>query len=156
MTTWYSLSCRSYTFVHYTISLSPMCKLIWRHWSYNTPVRYIFFSVSDNPYPLSYPLCNMWGFVFSVYPFMLWWLRIYILFLIIIIIKPELWTNIHCLMLGQETMACTVCLYTYEFLYGRIASRDIRVLVVFAPNLTLLSLTCCITTMLGTLLMIAT
>ena len=32
-------------FVHYTISLSSMCKLIRRHWIYKMPVRYTFSSV---------------------------------------------------------------------------------------------------------------
>ena len=32
-------------FVHYTISLSSLCKLIWRHWTYKMPARYILSSV---------------------------------------------------------------------------------------------------------------
>ena len=32
-------------FVHYTIWLSSLCKLIWRHWTYKMPVRYILPSV---------------------------------------------------------------------------------------------------------------
>ena len=32
----------------------------------------------DKAYSLSYPLYNMWGCVFPVYPFPLWWLREYI------------------------------------------------------------------------------
>ena len=32
-------------FVHYTISLSSLCKLIWRHWTYKMPDRYILSSV---------------------------------------------------------------------------------------------------------------
>ena len=32
-------------FVHYTISLSSLCKLIWRHWTKKMPVRYILSSV---------------------------------------------------------------------------------------------------------------
>ena len=32
-------------FVHSTISLSSLCKLIWRHWTYKMPVRYILSSV---------------------------------------------------------------------------------------------------------------
>ena len=32
-------------FVHYTISLSSLRKLIWRHWTYKMPVRYILSSV---------------------------------------------------------------------------------------------------------------
>ena len=31
--------------MHYTISLSSLCKLIWRHWTYKLPVRYILLSV---------------------------------------------------------------------------------------------------------------
>ena len=34
-----------YSFVHNTISLSSLCKLIWRHWTYKMPVRYILSSV---------------------------------------------------------------------------------------------------------------
>ena len=48
------------------------------------------------------------GCVFSVYPFPLWWLREYTLCLIIII-KSEVWSIIHCLGLGHETMVCAVC-----------------------------------------------
>ena len=50
--------------------------------------------------------------VFSVYLFPLWWLReyIYIYISCLIIIKYEVWTIIHCLGLGHETMACAVCL----------------------------------------------
>ena len=32
-------------FVHYTISLSSLCKLIWKQWTYEMPVRYILSSV---------------------------------------------------------------------------------------------------------------
>ena len=32
-------------FVHYTISLSSLCKLGWGHWTYEMPVRYILSSV---------------------------------------------------------------------------------------------------------------
>ena len=32
-------------FVHNTISLSSLCKLIWRHWTYKMPLRYILSSV---------------------------------------------------------------------------------------------------------------
>ena len=35
---------RTRLFVQYTISLSSLCKLIWRHWTYRTPVRYILSS----------------------------------------------------------------------------------------------------------------
>ena len=39
---WFCLEDRIRLFVHYTISLSSLCKLIWRHWTYKMPVRYIF------------------------------------------------------------------------------------------------------------------
>ena len=52
-----------------------------------------------------------WGWVFSVCPFPLWWLREFTLCLLIII-KSEVWTIIHYLGLGHETMVCAVCLYT--------------------------------------------
>ena len=53
--------------VHYTISLSSLCKLIWRYWTHNMPVRYILSSVWvrfthfpcddwENIYALSYYL----------------------------------------------------------------------------------------------------
>ena len=47
--------------------------------------------------------------MFSVYSFLLWWLREYTLCLIIII-KSEVWTIIHCLGLGYEAMVRAVCL----------------------------------------------
>ena len=39
------LADRVHLFVHYTISLSSLCKLFWRHWTYKMPVRYILFSL---------------------------------------------------------------------------------------------------------------
>ena len=42
------------------------------------------------------------------YPFPLWWLREYILCLIITI-NSEVWTFTHYLGLGHETMVCAVC-----------------------------------------------
>ena len=41
----FGLQILSVCFVHYTISLSSLCKLIWRHWTYKMPVRYILSSV---------------------------------------------------------------------------------------------------------------
>ena len=34
----YFLACRSYLFVHYTIPLTSMCKLIWKHWTDGMPI----------------------------------------------------------------------------------------------------------------------
>ena len=39
------LADRVLLFVHYTISLSSLCKLIWGHWTYEMPVRYILSSM---------------------------------------------------------------------------------------------------------------
>ena len=39
------LADRTRLFVQYTISLSSLCKLIWRHWTYKMPVRYILSGV---------------------------------------------------------------------------------------------------------------
>ena len=38
-----------------------------------------------------------------------------ILLCLIIIIKSEVWTVIHCLRLGQETMLCAVCLFIFLY-----------------------------------------
>ena len=115
-------------FVHYTISLSSLCKLIWGHWTYKIPVRYILYTsvwvrLSKHiAHFLSYPLYNIWGCVFSVYPFPLWWLREYTPWLIIII-KSEVWTIIHCLGLGHETMVCAVCLSIFFWVNNREANH---------------------------------
>ena len=39
------LADRTRLFVHYTISLSLLCKIICRHWTYKMPVRYMLSSV---------------------------------------------------------------------------------------------------------------
>ena len=79
-------------FVHYTISLSSLCKLIGMDWTYEMPVRYILSSMWVRLSIFShYPSYNIWGRVFSVYPFPLWLLREYTLCLIIII-KSEVWS----------------------------------------------------------------
>ena len=63
----------------------------------------------DKAYSISYPLYNIWGCVFAVYPFPLWWLKGYILRLIIII-KSEICTITQYIGLDHETMVCAVCL----------------------------------------------
>ena len=40
------LADRTPLFVQYTISLSSLCKRIWRHWTYKMPVRYVLSIVS--------------------------------------------------------------------------------------------------------------
>ena len=42
---WSHTTDRIHLFVYYTISLSSLCKLTWRHWTYEIPVRYILSSV---------------------------------------------------------------------------------------------------------------
>ena len=78
-------------FVQYTISLSSLCKFIWRHWTYKMPVRYILSSVwvrLSMFSPLSI-IQYMRLYVFSLPISVLMIERIYILRLIIII-KSEL------------------------------------------------------------------
>ena len=76
------LADRTRLFVQYTISLSSLCKLTWGHWTYEMPVRYILSSVWVRLSRFS-PLYNMWGCMFSVYPFLLWWLTEYIYFVLL-------------------------------------------------------------------------
>ena len=67
----YILACRSYSFVHYTISLSSLCKLIWRHWTYKMPVRYILSSVSKIKHVFSvihYKICRAVCLQFTHFP----------------------------------------------------------------------------------------
>ena len=86
-------------------------KLIGRHWNYKMPVRYVLSSVWVRLSIFSQlSIIQYMGCVFSVYPLPLWWLKEYILSLIIII-KSDVWTIIHCLGLGHKTMVCAVCLY---------------------------------------------
>ena len=53
--------------------------------------------------------------MFSVYPFPLWWSREYILCLIIII-KSEIWTIIHCYRIGHETIVCILMMHMINYL----------------------------------------
>ena len=105
------LADRTRLFVEYPISLSPLCKLIWRHWTYKMPVRYILSSVWVRLSifsPLS--IIQYVGlYVFSLPISLVMIERIYIRCLIIII-KSEVWTITHCLGLGHETMVSAVCL----------------------------------------------
>ena len=98
---------RTRLFVQYIISLSSLCKLIWRHWTDKMPVRYILSSVWVRLSifsPLS--IIQYVGlYVFSL-PISL---------VIIVIIKTEVWTITHCLGLGHKTMASAVCLSIFLF-----------------------------------------
>ena len=74
------LADRTRLFVQYTILLSSLCKLIWRHWTYEMPVGYILsavWAILSIFSPLS--IIQYVGlYVFSVNLFTLWWLREYI------------------------------------------------------------------------------
>ena len=57
---------------------------IWRHWTYKMPVRYDLSSVWVKLSIFSQlPIIEMWGCVFSVYPFPSWWLREYTYFVLL-------------------------------------------------------------------------
>ena len=98
-------------FIHYTISLSSFCQLIWGHWTYEMPVKYILsivwvrLSIFSHLFVIQYMgLC-----VFSLPISFVMIERIYIL-CFIIIINLEVRSIIHCLGLGHKTMVCAVCL----------------------------------------------
>ena len=112
------LADRTRLFVQYTTSLSSLCKLIWGHWTYKMPVRYILSSVWVRLSILSL-LCIIQYvglYVFSLPISFVMIERIYILCLIIII-KSEVWIITHCLGLGHETMVSAVCLSTFFWIY---------------------------------------
>ena len=100
------LADRTRFFVQYIISLSSLCKLIWRHWTYKMPVRYILSSVWVRLSifsPLSImQYVGLYGFSLPISLVMIE--RIYILCLIIII-KSEVWTITHCLGLCVRWMS---------------------------------------------------
>ena len=112
------LADRTRLFVQYTISLSSLCKLIWRHWIYEMPVRYILSSVWVRLSifsPLS--IIQYVGLdVFSSPISLVMIERIYMLCLIIII-KSEVWTITHCVGLRHETMVSAVCLSIFLFFW---------------------------------------
>ena len=94
---------------------------IWRHWTYKMPFRYnlssvwVRLSIFSQLSIIRYVgLC-----VFSLPISFVMIERIYILCLIIIIIKSEVWTIVHYLGLGHETMVCGACLsiFLWRFWY---------------------------------------
>ena len=120
----YVLPCRSYSlFVQYTISLSSLCKIIWRHWTYKIPVRYILSSVWARLSIFSQLSViqsikqNVGLCVFSLPTPLVMIEKMYILCLTIVIKSGvTLWTITHCLGLGHETMVCAVC-FIYLYIY---------------------------------------
>ena len=80
----FRLADRTRLFVQHTISLSSLCKLIWRHWIYKMPVRYILSSVWVRLSifsPLS--IIQYVALYVFIYPVLLWWLREYIYFVLL-------------------------------------------------------------------------
>ena len=105
------LADRTRLFVQYTISLSSLCKLIWRHWTCKMPVKIYFVQcvIRLSIFSLSSIIQYVGLYVFSLPISLVMIERIYILCLIIII-ESEVWTTTHCLGLGHETMVSAVCL----------------------------------------------
>ena len=62
-------------FADYTISLSSLCRLIWRHWTTKMLVRYMLPSVwlRLRQFSQSSFIFDLWGCVSSAYPILLWW-----------------------------------------------------------------------------------
>ena len=118
--------------VQYTTSLSSLCKLIGRHWTYKMPVRCILSSVWVRLSifsPLS--IIQYVGlYVFSLPISLVMIERIYKLCLIIIV-KSEAWTITHCLGLGHDTVASAVCLsiFLLEHFFEKIRDTKLSVLL---------------------------
>ena len=97
-------------FADYTISLSSLCRLIWRHWTTKMLVMYMLPSVCLRLRQFSQlSFIQYMGLCVSAYPILPWWSWECVLYLIIII-KPGVWIINHCLGLGHETMVCAVYL----------------------------------------------
>ena len=69
--------------VQYAISLSSLCRIIWRQWTYEMPIRYILSSVwirlsIFSRLSIIQSIIQYVGLCFSVYPLPLWWLTEYI------------------------------------------------------------------------------
>ena len=104
------LADRTRLLVQYTISLSSLCKLIWRHWTYKMPVRYILWSVWVRLRifsPIS--IIQYVGLCVFSLPIPLVMIKRKYILCLIIIIKSEVWPITHCLVLGHETMVWAVC-----------------------------------------------
>ena len=119
-------------FVHYTISLSSLCNLIWRHWTYKMPLRYMLSSVWVRYGIFSQlSIIQYVGLCFQFVHFLVLIERIYILCLIIII-KSEVLTITHYLGLGHETMGFTVCLFVFlRIRYLERQCENLKILFIF-------------------------
>ena len=103
-------------FVHNTISLSSLCQLIWRHWTFKIPVRYILSSVWVRLSIFSQlSIIQYMGLCVFSLPISL--VMIEMMYTVSYyhhqIGSHTVWTITHCLGLGHETMVCAVCLYSY-------------------------------------------
>ena len=118
-------------FVHCTIPLSSLCKLIWGHWTYTMPVRYILSSVWIRLSIFSQlSIIQYMGLCVFSLPISLVMMREYTLCLSIII-KSEVWNILHCLGLGHETMVCAVCRFIFLWMQGNKYFPLRRVMLVF-------------------------
>ena len=96
----------------------------WRHWIYKMPVRYILSSVwvrlsISSQLSIIQSIIQYVGLcVFSLPTPLLMIERIYIC--LIIIIKSDVWTIIHCSGLGQEAMVCALCLSIFFWTIGKV------------------------------------
>ena len=96
-------------FAHYTVLLSSLCKLVWRHWTYKMPVRYILSSVwvRLSIFPHLSIIQDMELCILSLSLSLVMIARMYMYTLFFIITKSEVWPIIHCS--GHETKVCAVC-----------------------------------------------
>ena len=66
------LAGRTRLFVQYTISLSSLCKLIWRHWTYKMPVKIYFVAcvskITHIHSVIHYTICGAVCFQFTHFP----------------------------------------------------------------------------------------
>ena len=90
------------------------CRLIWKHLTYKIFVIYILSGVCLRLNPFShlslYKYMGLW--VFSL-PFSLLMIVRMIVHHLIVIIKSKIWIISYCLGLGNDAIACAVCLSTF-------------------------------------------
>ena len=114
----YIMAWWSNSFAHYVTSSSSsssLCRCIWRYWTYKMFVSYILLIVclrlsqfSQLSFIQYMGLC-----VFSLPIYLMMIVRIYVLYLIIVI-KSEVWPICHCLGLGHETKVCLSIFLLYQ------------------------------------------
>ena len=110
------LADRTRLFAQYTILLSSLCKLVWRHWTYKMPVKYILSSVWVRLSIFSPLFIIQYVGLYVHLPISLVMIgRIYILCLIILIKSAEVWLIPHCSGLGHEAMVSAVCLSVFLY-----------------------------------------